>query len=285
MLRKLIGKEKNKDKLARLELLEQAMSASPEKVSIYQLESRTNEFLVIYENRATTKKEPTLSDERLKEFLLSSLESGKPFRKKLEWNLDTDRYQAAEWTGVRLKNDFVLLQERSITISSLELEVMRQEISSDWLTSISNRKSLNAFLDEKLQSFEGEFMFGIFDLNGFKQINDSYGHLAGDKVLREIARVATTWSEEDGIVARVGGDEFAFFQPITDKTADQRLQDLQKALAAGDYPDNCKKLVDVAIGAVSGKGNDYKIGYLWAEGDRLMYRSKKSRQLYIVKSV
>lgn len=225
---KLFATQKSGERSNSLELLGEAMAFSPERSTIYRLDKYTGEFKLVYQNRSANEGETSLDTETLKEFLRSSLESNKPFRKKLEWNLETDKYQASEWTGVSVKDEFVLLQERSITISSLEMDSMKLEISSDWLTNISNRKGINEFLDENLKTFQGEFLFGIFDLNDFKSINDSYGHLAGDKVLREIAKIATAWIGPNGIVARVGGDEFAFFQPMTDQTtADETLQDLK----------------------------------------------------------
>lgn len=264
-------------------LLQQAMAYSPERLSIYRLDPQTHEFELVYENKLSDSNEPKMDKQKLDEFLDSSLVSTKPYRKKLEWDLDTDKYQAWEWTGVAFDEKFVLLQQRSVTISSIELDLMRQEISSDWLTRILNRQGLNEFLEKNLNDFEGDFLFGIFDLNDFKLINDSYGHLAGDKVLREIARVTTEWLEPNGIVARVGGDEFAFFQPIAAKTNQQSLQDLKSAIAKGDYPRHCSELVDVAIGAVSGTGKGFKTSQLWAESDRLMYRAKKSKQQYLLR--
>lgn len=101
------------------------------------------------------------------------------------------------------------LRERQIAIerNSAELEVLS---ATDPLTGILNRRAILAVAAEEIGDRNlPEPWLGLLDLDGFKQINDSYGHSVGDGVLHAVAK---RMSEETGIsrVGRIGGDEFAF---------------------------------------------------------------------------
>ena len=99
-----------------------------------------------------------------------------------------------------------------ITRNSRELNRMRRELESmlcvDPLTGILNRKGLTYRL-EKLVRTSGRFVLYYIDLNYFKQINDTYGHSAGDTVLIEFCCRVRKHVGDGHLFARIGGDEFA----------------------------------------------------------------------------
>jgi diguanylate cyclase len=71
----------------------------------------------------------------------------------------------------------------------------------------------------------------VFDLNKFKHVNDTYGHSAGDYVLREVARIAKETCPSPSIVARVGGDEFAIISPgQTEQDSYKQAEKLRKII-------------------------------------------------------
>ncbi|MCO8276164.1 GGDEF domain-containing protein [Actinoplanes sp. TRM 88003] len=78
----------------------------------------------------------------------------------------------------------------------------------DELTGLANRRLFQALAPELLRDHDCSAAVVILDLNGFKPINDTYGHDAGDEVLRVVARRMATGLGDD-LVARLGGDEFA----------------------------------------------------------------------------
>ena len=90
---------------------------------------------------------------------------------------------------------------------------------SDDLTSLPNRRAVLALLDDKLAIGEPLALM-ILDLDGFKDINDTLGHNAGDTILREIATRARATLASDVMIARLGGDEFAV---VTSEDADEAL--------------------------------------------------------------
>jgi diguanylate cyclase (GGDEF)-like protein/PAS domain S-box-containing protein len=102
-----------------------------------------------------------------------------------------------------------------ITARKLAESKISHMASHDPLTGLGNRAALNKKLDEALahlRRHQGTFAILFLDLDGFKNVNDSLGHTAGDDLLKELAdRLRSTLSDTD-FLARLGGDEFAIIQ-------------------------------------------------------------------------
>jgi len=84
----------------------------------------------------------------------------------------------------------------------------RSEARTDALTGLANRRKLLDDLDRALHDVSATTCFAVFDLNGFKQYNDSYGHLAGDALLTRLGGNLEAYIEGRGTAYRLGGDEF-----------------------------------------------------------------------------
>jgi diguanylate cyclase len=98
------------------------------------------------------------------------------------------------------------------------LEEQRQKALIDTLTGLPNRAAWNERLDrevDQLQKHRSSLLLGILDLDHFKRINDGYGHLAGDKVLKIIATQLKKRVRPSDFIARFGGEEFVFLLPHT----------------------------------------------------------------------
>jgi diguanylate cyclase (GGDEF)-like protein len=103
----------------------------------------------------------------------------------------------------------------------------------DELTGLPNRASLYERVEVELERSRCErTLLGVLyiDLDGFKQINDSYGHDAGDTVLRESARRMTLAVRRSDTVARMGGDEFVVLLPLINRRED--AQQISEKIAA-----------------------------------------------------
>jgi diguanylate cyclase (GGDEF)-like protein len=88
----------------------------------------------------------------------------------------------------------------------------------DGLTQIHNKRYLFEALDKELiraRRYERQLGLLIFDIDYFKRINDQYGHLAGDYVLRELARIVQERIRREEVFARYGGEEFVIVLPET----------------------------------------------------------------------
>jgi diguanylate cyclase (GGDEF)-like protein len=96
-------------------------------------------------------------------------------------------------------------------------EIYRMTIV-DGLTQIHNKRYLFEALDKELiraRRYDRQLSLLIFDIDYFKNINDQYGHLAGDYVLRELARIVQERIRRDEVFARYGGEEFVIVLPET----------------------------------------------------------------------
>jgi diguanylate cyclase (GGDEF)-like protein len=99
-----------------------------------------------------------------------------------------------------------------------ERDQMRRYALRDPLTGVFNRRALDGRLEHEMARHrrQGEsFTVLVLDLDGFKRVNDRFGHEAGDDVLREVARALVGAVREQDTVARLGGDEFCVVAPET----------------------------------------------------------------------
>lgn len=103
---------------------------------------------------------------------------------------------------------------------------LRRLASTDPLTGIRNRPHFEQQLDQELRKaarFEQPVSVIMFDLNGFKRVNDTLGHDAGDRALRVVAGTVENWVRDTDLFARWGGDEFMVLAPQTDADGARQL--------------------------------------------------------------
>jgi diguanylate cyclase len=99
-----------------------------------------------------------------------------------------------------------------------ELEKVKQDVYLDALTGVFNRRGFDKALRDMLDYYDGKsesFCLIMCDIDHFKEINDNFGHLVGDNVLRTIARSLDVYTKGEDRVCRFGGEEFAVILPDT----------------------------------------------------------------------
>lgn len=138
-------------------------------------------------------------------------------------------------------DQFTLLVRSKMEIQQLHEQNVRL-LSVDMVTGIPNRRYFFDALSAALSASEGTgtVSVGVVDLDGFKPINDSYGHRVGDAVLREVARRLSEALPEVRGMSRIGGDEFAFFvenatgSPDLMRIGQALIEATQRPLVVGD---------------------------------------------------
>ena len=150
----------------------------------------------------------------------------------------------------------------------------------DQLTDLANRRSFFLSLEKRLRKNPtAPPVIGIVDLDGFKPVNDVFGHAAGDLVLKETANRFVALVGEEGIVSRLGGDEFGIIFPCSMTL--QAVADLGQALCAAvrdpfEIPDGSVR-VSGSCGIVYPDIGEYTAEDLYEKADFALYQVKSKR--------
>ncbi|MEP7112846.1 MAG: sensor domain-containing diguanylate cyclase [Ilumatobacteraceae bacterium] len=169
-----------------------------------------------------------------------------------------------------------------------ELRQLQSELSAlalrDSLTGLANRRLFDELLEANLartQRSGQPLAIAFLDLDGFKNVNDTYGHSAGDIVLRETARRLLTTVRGADTVARVGGDEFTVIYEPNEPESVNLIQRLDQALSA---PINITPTIVVTCPASIGIADTRTAGHnpvtLLGTADKAMYEVKRTRHAF-----
>lgn len=164
-----------------------------------------------------------------------------------------------------------------------------EQLGTDLLTGLKNRRFFDQELGKALKAIHlkedhgrsgpkplREFSLLFIDLDTFKRVNDKFGHLAGDSVLKEVAGIITTSVREDDVVARFGGDEFYVLLPRTNE--DSALTVAEKIRANLEKDIELMKFgVTASIGVRSvDQSNAAKPETLIEHADKAAYKAKEA---------
>ncbi|MFI7540277.1 diguanylate cyclase domain-containing protein [Actinoplanes sp. NPDC049599] len=164
----------------------------------------------------------------------------------------------------------VVSNARDVTDARELQDRLRHEATHDALTGLANRVLFGRRLAAEVTG--GVALLHI-DLDGFKPINDTYGHHAGDVVLVRVAERLAAALPAGAVAARLGGDEFAALLPRACRdTAELAAEAFRAALAEPIEVDGRHLTIDASIGVVAGTGGDPEA--LLREADEAMYRIK-----------
>jgi diguanylate cyclase (GGDEF)-like protein len=148
----------------------------------------------------------------------------------------------------------------------------------DELTRLLNRRSLDEMIDSEIgrhSRYGGTFSLAILDLDSFKTFNDTYGHLSGDRLLREVGHIIKSAIRNVDHAFRYGGDEFAILLPQTDiNDALQVLERVREKIAKG--LDSGDIHVTTSIGLASWPEDGITHTDIIAAADVTLYRAKRS---------
>ncbi|TFI56871.1 EAL domain-containing protein [Sphingomonas parva] len=157
----------------------------------------------------------------------------------------------------------------------------RAEPTRDELTGLRNRASFQSMLDRGIRRRSGETVAVLFaDLDGFKEVNDSLGHDAGDQLLRQVAQRFLAETPSDVLLARLGGDEFG--AAAFGEDAAERIHRLAEAMldAVTDpiATDEDHLTVGLSVGIATGRTGAITSRELLRRSDVAMYRAKSDKR-------
>ncbi len=167
----------------------------------------------------------------------------------------------------------VLFQIKDIETNALDFA------STDELTNLHNRKYLNTFQQNIKSTIKnkGDFIIAFLDIDYFKKVNDTYGHVVGDIILKEFAILLRSLSEAEDIVCRYGGEEFLIIvyntslEKAIEKFNNIRAEVANKKINFENYTIN----ITVSIGIDMGTTGD-SIEVVISNADKALYKAKEN---------
>ncbi len=157
---------------------------------------------------------------------------------------------------------------------------LEYQAQRDPLTGLLNRRAFEDRLSQRASSGEGSAGLLVIDLDGFKQVNDTLGHAAGDRILRQVAELlrAEASNSEVECVGRLGGDEFALLLDCDTSEAALRVADrLCAGVARFRFTrDDGSFGLGASIGVVTMSPGRTEIGELMEAADQACYRAKRA---------
>ena len=187
------------------------------------------------------------------------------------------------------------LQDR---VSSMEVQTeqlkeqvrkKQEEASRDALTGVANRLAYNERIETEIaryKRYQSPLTLMVWDVDKFKSINDTYGHAAGDKVLKVIAKLLSSNIRETDFIARYGGEEFVILMPETEiKSAEPVAEKLRATIESSEFHFRGKRVVITASCGIAEIKHNETEEQFFQRADEALYKAKESgRNRYITAS-
>lgn len=144
----------------------------------------------------------------------------------------------------------------------------------DPLTNVYNKEATQELIDQKLKN-QNEYCFLILDVDFFKQVNDNFGHMVGDKVLKELASLFKSHFRQNDIIGRIGGDEFIVL--INDNNSgEKRVQELVKKVNNLQINELKGHKVSISVGIAYAPKQGQTFMELYRHADTALYKMKRN---------
>ena len=175
-------------------------------------------------------------------------------------------------------------QAAAVIFNSTRFEQTQHESHTDPLTGLANRRSLDRQVETGLAHAartRGTVGVVVLDMDRLKEINDTYGHEAGDRALRAIGAVLRSTVRQNDLCARFAGDEFVVvLWDCSPEQETRRVQEIQNAVAAYPFEPRTGVRLSLSISAGTARfpNDGSTLDELLAVGDERMYQDKAARR-------
>lgn len=157
-----------------------------------------------------------------------------------------------------------------------QLLMRNRQVYMDSATQVFNRR----YYDEQLRELSGEYAVAMIDVDNFKQVNDRFGHAAGDAALYRVAQTMRSLLRSSDALVRYGGDEFfLLFQSLPRAVLHQKLEVLCCAVRELALPEFPELHLTISVGGVHGQG---RVRDLILQADTALYEAKIKKDCVVV---
>jgi len=186
------------------------------------------------------------------------------------------------WIGSSIIGTLAFYIANYMNTSIKLINRLKQESTIDFLTGLNNVRQFDNALNQSfvnVKSKNEHLSILIIDIDFFKKVNDTYGHLAGDSVLLELGIVLSTYSRSFDIVSRIGGEEFSVILPdCPSRQVIEVAERLRLAVEIHEFvlPDQAIINITISIGAATYPDNVSDLETLVDQADTALYSAKHS---------
>jgi diguanylate cyclase (GGDEF)-like protein len=204
--------------------------------------------------------------------------------------MNLSRSTTGGFTRAELRLIGLLSDQAAVAISNASLhKLVAEQANTDSLTGLPNRRALEDRLQEEIRyakRMKSQFAVVMMDLDGFKAVNDIYGHVVGDEVLHSVFTYLSENMRATDFLARYGGDELTLIMRDTGletaTTVTNKLVELMKVYSF-PFPGNKKTELGITAGIAIYPMHAQNAGDLLRAADASLYQGKKhSRGSYVI---
>ena len=186
--------------------------------------------------------------------------------------------------AVHFKKHYIITFTDITQVSQLSSEY-KYEASYDSLTSIYNRNMFHRVMDTRIAAARSEqtsFIFVIFDIDFFKKVNDTYGHLVGDDILKDVVKVVQSNIRDKDVFARWGGEEFVLAFDVSLKKGLEIAENLRRYIETHNF--NSVDVLTCSFGLTEFKPDD-TLDSMIKRADNALYEAKSTGRNKVCKSI
>jgi diguanylate cyclase len=181
--------------------------------------------------------------------------------------------------NIKMLRERIAEADRYAREMSKKAEELKMVAMKDGLTGLYNRKAFDIKIAdalEKARETGAPLTLILLDVDSFKEINDTFGHVAGDKILEKVGQSLRETFRENDFLVRYGGDEFVvLIERLTKEMAQRRVSDFRKNLAKKRFVSREKGEITISVSAgVAAAGSGDTLESMLDRADKAMYSEK-----------